>query len=629
MPVVGVGELHVIDVMDGAPGPSLQIVQNAAGFTFVDNVATPAEQSIAFTLIRRGLGESTANWGTSTGVTLTTDNGLVDAGGYVLGLPVHGVGDTAYLTLAQFGTATQMGIGATVENLAAYTTVARLNNSTAEPGATRNEWRGAWSGSSVVYALRDLVFYNGRTYVCVLAHTSTGGTAPSGTTASNTWWQLFADSGASGYNTATLVAYKRSVSSPGDTPGTLTYTFATAAWTPGNGWTATVPGGTDPVWARSATAYSNTPTDEITSGEWSTAVQVFANGTSGTSGLNVATVFIYQRTSTNSAPALPSATATYTFADGTLTNLNNGWTSTAPLYTAPNEYLWVSTATASAVGPTDTIASGEWATVRLLSANGQNGINAITVSLSNPSATVPCDFAGVPKSGAFDGAKGQITVLSGTTDVTASATFSRTTSNCTGTVNTATNTPVTGAKGYYEVTALAADSGTMTITVTYDGASVAVVFAVSKARDGAATSSATDLTIDNVTVTSYPATGQAGPLDISVGPNGTISVSFFGNYKRTVNSGSVTLQGKIQYREKNVGASWADVPSSETTGTLAFWDPGGAWDPLGNLTISQTMAGPASLKLYEFQFLARVSSGSTTATFTSPGTPRFSVQWTP
>ena len=58
--------------------------------------------------------------------------------------------------------------------------------------------------------------------------------------------------------------YKRAAAAPGEEPGaSITSTFATAAWSPGNGWTNTIPAGTDPVYALSATARSQSSTDEV------------------------------------------------------------------------------------------------------------------------------------------------------------------------------------------------------------------------------------------------------------------------------------------------------------------------------------------------------------------------------
>lgn len=116
-----------------------------------------------------------------------------------------------------------------------------------------------------------------------------------------------------------------------------------------------------------------------------------AAGAAGTNGISNALVYIYQR-STSGAPALPTATATYTFSTASLTGLNNGWSAAPPAGTNP---LYVSVATASSSGGSDTIGAGEWAGAVLLAANGvdgspgaagANGLNSATVFLFNRSA---------------------------------------------------------------------------------------------------------------------------------------------------------------------------------------------------------------------------------------------------
>lgn len=230
--------------------------------------------------------------------------------------------------------------------------------------------------------------------------------------------------GTNGYNTATLTAYKRAASAPADNPGTLTYTFATAAWTPANGWSKTIPAGTNPVWATAATAYANAATDSIASTDWTTPVKVTENGVDGQNGLTIATAYIYRRTTTNSAPALPSVSATYTFATGALTGLNNSWTTTIP-GAAAGGYLWVSTATAAATAgtATDTIPATEWAPVSLMA---QDGANASVLVLSADSNVFQ-----VSKSGAGSPAQINLTAkpsgaLTGTATFTTSPTVTLT-----------------------------------------------------------------------------------------------------------------------------------------------------------------------------------------------------------
>jgi hypothetical protein len=197
---------------------------------------------------------------------------------------------------------------------------------TSEPGATRNNWLGAWSSASVGYDVNDLVTYQGRTYICILAHTSEVAKAPSGTSADNTWWALFADKGDEG---------------PQGLPG----------------------------------------------------------------------------------------------ADG-------------------------------ATGPT-----------------GPGGAAAVDVQLTRSAVTLFAYANGDVVS--FADAQGQLKVYEGSTDVTASATLSASASGCTGSINTATNTPVSGQpKGFYRVTAMSADTASLTFTVVYGGVTYSAVFSLAKARGG-------------------------------------------------------------------------------------------------------------------------------------------------
>lgn len=177
--------------------------------------------------------------------------------------------------------------------------------------------------------------------------------------------------GIQGNSTAQVYAYKRAVSAPVDNPGAVTWTFASATITTpstdalANGWTKTIPGGTDPLYVTLASALGAGTTDTIAAGEWATPVKLAQDGLNG---LNSATVFIYQRAA--STPALPSVTATYTFNTGVVTGLNNGWSYQTPAGSNP---LYVSQATAASNTTTDTILSSEWAAAQILVQNGTNG----------------------------------------------------------------------------------------------------------------------------------------------------------------------------------------------------------------------------------------------------------------
>ena len=112
-----------------------------------------------------------------------------------------------------------------------------------------------------------------------------------------------------------------------------------------------------------------------------------------------------------------------------------------------------------------------------------SGTDAVVVNLSKSSAAVFAYADGtVPDFADIDG---QVTVFKGAANETASATFSAAGSGLTGTINTATNTPVSGKpKGYYRVTAMSQDIGALVITATYDGVAYERSFSVSKVRTG-------------------------------------------------------------------------------------------------------------------------------------------------
>lgn len=258
---------------------------------------------------------------------------------------------------------------------------------------------------------------------------------------------------------------------------------------------------------------------------------------------------------------------------------------------------------------------------------GEDGAPGLTFSISNPSQTIATDAGGTPLAGAFDSAVGQFTVFSGGTDVTADCTFSAVQSNVTGSINTATNTPVTGAKGSYRITALGAETGYLEMTAVYNGQTVKARFSVSKARRGSAATFAQDTSFSNVTQTSYPSTGQGGPIQIAV-QGGTVKVAASGAYRGTTNAAgqTTTLTGKIQYREVGSG-TWIDFPGAVATGTQAYYDENDLiWYP-GVLSITeQTMSGPVDPEVWEFQLVMYRSAGNaTTTTFPSGGS--LTAEW--
>jgi hypothetical protein len=106
-----------------------------------------------------------------------------------------------------------------------------------------------------------------------------------------------------------------------------------------------------------------------------------------------------------------------------------------------------------------------------------SGTSAISISLQNPALGIVGYANGTYPSSSLP-VGGQAYVYSGGTLVNSSCTWSAVAANCTGTVNTATNTPVAGPIGYYQVTALSASVGTLTISAVYQGTTFTATFTV-------------------------------------------------------------------------------------------------------------------------------------------------------
>src|SRR5690606_10550242 len=138
-----------------------------------------------------------------------------------------------------------------------------------------------------------------------------------------------------------------------------------------SGWSDTPPADNgQPLW----TSVALQELDGTTVGSWSTPVRLDGeDGAAGAPGMNVARARIYRRSATT--PSLPSSTATFTFATGAITGLNNGWTATIP---APDgNPLWISEATAASSGATDTIAPNEWASPVVLVQDGAHAASPL------------------------------------------------------------------------------------------------------------------------------------------------------------------------------------------------------------------------------------------------------------
>lgn len=187
-----------------------------------------------------------------------------------------------------------------------------------------------------------------------------------------------AQDGVAGLNNAVASLYQRAATAPTQPSGAFTYTFATGTLSGGTAgsWTQSIPAANgNPLWVIAATASGTGATDTILGSEFSTAVITTGAGNS------VASVSIFQRAT--STPTVPAGTLTYTFSTGLLSGSLGSWTQSIPAGTNP---LYISTATASSTGATDTIATGEWATPTILAQNGDPALGFVQ-DTPTPSAT--------------------------------------------------------------------------------------------------------------------------------------------------------------------------------------------------------------------------------------------------
>lgn len=260
----------VVKSKQGELGPTIALLPGGPGFTFVDGVATPASQTISFTLVRKDTSLPVTFYA-SDGVTLSTDSTRGLLLNYLAGVPSTGAGDTAYLDVSTFGTRSQVTVTAVVGDLSTSYTVARLDRSTAEAGATRNVSRGNWANGEN-YAKGDMVLYGGYGWVCLVAHQSSGiVTPPTYPTTSNTYWQLTAYKGADAVTAAlTASSYVVKVNQDGTlTPSSIAFTAigqnqtGSATFTVTSG-TATLTGSGDTRTMAASSLATETATVQIT-----------------------------------------------------------------------------------------------------------------------------------------------------------------------------------------------------------------------------------------------------------------------------------------------------------------------------------------------------------------------------
>lgn len=453
-------------------------------------------------------------------------------------------------------------------------------------------------------------------YVTTAAAISSGATD---TIAAAEWStvRILADNGApgsNGSNNATVYLYRRSATTPALPSTTATYTFATGVLTGhNNGWTQAVPA-TDgnPLWVTAAAASSTGATDTIASAEWAAPVimaQDGTNGSNGGNGINSATIFLYQRAA--STPSVPTDALTYTFSSALLSGGGlAGWSQTVPAHNG--NPLYVTTATALSTGSTDTIASAEWASVRILAENGapgSPGAAAFTLSPPGQSFTIACNSAGVPKVGEFNKTI-TFALTQGTTDLSNDAATTYEAAPAGATVSWG------GANGkVLTISAMSGDTATVAITVKRSGIAVQTcTVTLTKAKDG---SPGTQNSVGgasfaaNNNTASYLSTNIAGPLTLTCGASGVITAYLNHDYGASgPNDRFCFMAGSVFWRPVG-GTTWTQLSEEvDPVGAHTFLTGPGELAEDSNLGFVRNAGGLTPGTAYEFVYRNRRTSGA-------------------
>ena len=218
--------------------------------------------------------------------------------------------------------------------------------------------------------------------------------------------------GVAGDSVAQLTIYRRASTAPA-TPTGGSYSFDSNTITPPTDWSATIPTGTDPLYASLSVATVNGTTGTDTSLTWSSPEILAQNGATGgdgndgTSGTSVYTTNVYIRLSTS--PGTPvTNTGSFNFTTNTLTAPTGSpssqvWNVSIPAGSNP---LYVSEATFSISGDTGTDSTVTWGAPILFvqdgadgadgtdGAAGVNGLSTYLFSVFQRSATLPATPTG-------------------------------------------------------------------------------------------------------------------------------------------------------------------------------------------------------------------------------------------
>lgn len=250
---------------------------------------------------------------------------------------------------------------------------------------------------------------------------------------------------------------------------------------------------------------------------------------------------------------------------------------------------------------------GGWNQVRFgpAGAAGEDGINALTMSVVPDSIAIACNSAGIPNTGAFPVAV-TYTVYSGPDNVTAVVSPTVTTSSCT--------VAYQGA-GSYTVTGMTADTAYFDLTAVLSGqGSVKKRVTLTKVKAGSPATAQVDSSLSVNSTSSYTGT-QGGAITLSLGTGGTVTFSVQHEYTST-NIGR--MAGKFQYRTTPGSGGWTDVAAEYVDIFVAA--PG---EPSIYTNVAW-LAGPGSPTSWEFQYVNRLAQFTSIA---HGSWGEFTVEW--
>jgi hypothetical protein len=260
--------------------------------------------------------------------------------------------------------------------------------------------------------------------------------------------------------------------------------------------------------------------------------------------------------------------------------------------------------------------AGTRATWSTVSGTGRPEDNAdVTMLVSGSTALeVKVDFAGEPKSGELSKTLYFKLIRGASTDVTGSATWSRTL------ISGDASSTIGSATGALTITDISVNS-VIEISASYLGTTRTARLTISVLPDPPPAPDPGGGTVDYTSTITNPNSSSYGSANTRVlkckaGPGGVVDLTFPASFDRANGSnGSTHAYGKWQWR--TIGGSFADVASEiiSSTASTEFGYPSEPESSPGSIAVTMQKTGLTNGTEYEFQLLLRRAGGSVTMYF--------------